>query len=164
MPNWIKNQVYAMNKTAELIAAFKGKDTDGNEQDVTFNAIIPTPEDVYQGPIGANSPANNWYAFNIENWGTKWDACEGTDLGDCVQFNTAWTTPEPIIKALAKKIDDVVFCIFADEDIGSNCGAYAFIPEGKKYDIKAAEMFAAYFYDGDEPEEYVRRAIEWRLE
>lgn len=164
MPNYIKNEVYALNKTKELIAAFRGKDAYGEEKDVTFNAIVPTPEDVYLGDIGANSPAKNWYAFNTENWGTKWDACDVSVDEDHVMFTTAWSTPEPIIKALAKKIDDVVFCIFADEDIGSNCGAYAFTPEGEMYEIKAAEMFAAYFYDGDEPDEYVRRALEWRME
>ena len=106
MPNYVKNLVYARNKTEELIAAFKGKDADGNEQEVTFNAIIPTPEDVYQGPVGESSPANNWYAFNTENWGTKWDACDGNVCYDHVEFNTASSTPEPVIKALAKKLND----------------------------------------------------------
>ena len=162
MPNYVKNLVYARNKTEELITAFKGKDADGNEQEVTFNAIIPTPEDVYQGPVGESSPANNWYAFNTENWGTKWDACDGNVCYDHVEFNTAWSTPEPVIKALAKKLNDAIICVYADEDIGSNCGAYVYFPDGKKVKIDPVEMFAAYVHYGDEPGHYARDYLSWK--
>ena len=176
MPNWVKNQVYARHKTAELIAAFKGKDANGIECEVTFNAIIPTPKNVYQGDIGANSPANNWYVFNNKYWGTKWDACDGIDCGDHVEFNTAWSTPEPVIKKLANMLNDTIICIYADEDIGSNCGAYVYFPDEEedaeseeeevdldknRIEIDPADMFAAYVHYGDEPGTYVKEYLDW---
>ncbi len=40
-------------------------------------------------------------------------------------FNTAWSTPEPVIKAFSKRFPSLVIKVrFADEDIGSNCGEY----------------------------------------
>lgn len=40
-------------------------------------------------------------------------------------FDTAWSHPEKIIRALSDKIPDLKFFIeYADEDIGSNCGEY----------------------------------------
>lgn len=161
MPNWVKNLVYARHKDEELIAAFEGKDAYGKEKDVTFNAIIPTPEDVYQGDIGENSPANNWLAFNTENWGTKWDACDGEVYYDHVEFNTAWSSPEPVIKALAKKLNDAVICVYADEDIGSNCGAYVYFPDGSKVAVDPVNMFAAYVHYADEPGTYVKQYLDW---
>ena len=161
MPNWVKNYVYARHKTEELIAAFKGKNAYGEERDVTFNAIVPTPGDVYLDDIGANAPANNWYVFNTKNWGTKWDACDGIDCYDHVEFNTAWSSPEPIIKALAKKLNDAIICVYADEDIGSNCGAYVYFPDGRKVEVDPADMFAAYVHYGDEPGTYVKEYLDW---
>ena len=45
--------------------------------------------------------ASNWYDWNNENWGTKWNACdtivtEPDEKGWCiVSFDTAWAQPEP---------------------------------------------------------------------
>lgn len=44
--------------------------------------------------------ASTWYNWCIENWGTKWNACEThtIDLGggwDLVTFDTAWDAPSP---------------------------------------------------------------------
>lgn len=164
MPNWVTNYVCARHKTKELIAAFKGKNAYGEEREITFNAIVPTPPDVFQGDVGRDSPANNWYVFNTENWGTKWDACDGYVSGDLVQFNTAWSTPEPIIKELAKLLNDAIICVYADEDIGSNCGAYVYFPDGNKVGIDPVDMFAAYVHCGDEPWEYVRQYLDWNYE
>lgn len=161
MPNWVKNLVYARHKDKELIAAFKGKNAYGEEKEVTFNAIVPTPPDVYLDDIGSNAPANNWYVFNTENWGTKWDACDGIDCYDHVEFNTAWSTPEPIIKALAEKLNDAIICIYADEDIGSNCGAYVCFPDGSKTEVDPADMFAAYVHYGQEPGDFVKEYLDW---
>ncbi|MFQ9830242.1 MAG: hypothetical protein ACLRXR_09100 [Alistipes putredinis] len=42
-------------------------------------------------------------------------------------FGTAWSTPEPIIKALSVKYPDVTFEVeYADEDVGNNVGSYSY--------------------------------------
>lgn len=55
-----------------------------------------------------------WYGWCIENWGTKWDSChvdvtESTDFRFSVRFDTAWSFPEPIIKALSEKFPELKF-------------------------------------------------------
>ena len=92
-----------------------------------FHSLI-TPDqsiwDEYYGsePIEGRSleeslkfASNHWYDWNIRNWGTKWNAydkvvCHNLDDESVdsyyitYEFNTAWSPPEGIMKALAKKI------------------------------------------------------------
>ena len=72
-----------------------------------------------------------WYDWNIDNWGTKWNAYGQPKGGfstkaTSFKFQTAWSHPEKMIKAISEKLPDVAFALeYADEDIGSNCGTYA---------------------------------------
>jgi len=77
-----------------------------------FNRLIPTPIHVYHGNIGEaeekDFPAN-WYTWNIEHWGTKWNACSSsyevmlaTD-NLVIEFSTAWKVPYPVIVAFANQ-------------------------------------------------------------
>ncbi|MDF9619550.1 hypothetical protein P5705_18035 [Pseudomonas entomophila] len=63
--------------------------------------------------------------FGRQAWGTKWNAYgQKVDLeGLCLSFDTAWNAPIPIFKALsALHPTEEITVVFADEDIGSNCG------------------------------------------
>jgi len=70
----------------------------------------------------------SWYDWAIKYWGTKWNAYQTIIESDCrVTFDTAWSTPEPVIYALSKKFPKNKFTLrYADEDIGSNCGRYSY--------------------------------------
>ena len=70
----------------------------------------------------------DWYGWSNANWGTKWNAYDQQELEfGTIQFDTAWSTPYPVMEALAKKYHNLTFEVkFADEDLGSNCGAYKF--------------------------------------
>lgn len=74
----------------------------------------------------------DWYNWNCENWGTKWNAyntaiTENSPFFTEIEFDTAWSTPDPIIKALSVKYPNCVFeVIYADEDWGSNSGNYSY--------------------------------------
>lgn len=55
-----------------------------------------------------------WYKWSINNWGTKWNACD--TIVDCdedgyetIQFLTAWSEPMPIYTKICE--------LFPDEDI-----------------------------------------------
>ncbi len=60
----------------------------------------------------SNHP-DNWYNWNINNWGTKWSAAEvWNDRADddgkvdghtSYNFDTAWSPAEPVVAALAEK-------------------------------------------------------------
>lgn len=64
--------------------------------------------------------------FNREVWGTKWNACDGfINANKEAEFDTAWTTPEPLMIKLSEKFpEDRIEVHYADEDIGYNCGYY----------------------------------------
>lgn len=63
--------------------------------------------------------------FAREKWGTKWNAYSqklSIDEG-FVQFDTAWSCPVALLKALSIKHPGIDIIVkYADEDIGCNCG------------------------------------------
>lgn len=63
--------------------------------------------------------------FGRQAWGTKWNAySQKIDVEGCsLSFDTAWNAPVPVFKALsALHPTEEITVLFADEDIGSNCG------------------------------------------
>lgn len=65
--------------------------------------------------------------FARKVWGTKWNACDPsatTDEGKA-SFDTAWSCPDGVLIELSKRFpEDTIEVVFADEDIGSNCGRF----------------------------------------
>jgi len=64
----------------------------------------------------------DWYEWSIQNWSTKWNASNGyvDDSAKCITFETAWSMPENVLKEVCKYTPLRV--LYADEDIGANCG------------------------------------------
>ena len=96
---------------------------------------------------------NDWYSWSVDNWGTKWNAGETSYDGGVLEFETAWSTPEPVMIELSDMNPDITFIVeYADEDIGSNCGKYTLkggVGEYVEYDgIGACEVW------GYDPAEY----------
>ena len=98
-----------------------------------------------------------WYEWHCDNWGTKWDAYEISEIerGDHsirIDFWTAWSTPEEVIKTLAEQHPDLTIAVdYADEDLGNNCGSYGFI-EGVAWENVGDFNFACDIW-GYDPEE-----------
>ena len=67
----------------------------------------------------------DWYDWRCAKWGTKWNVCHYRHQGGEVWFETAWSHPWPVLEALSRQFPDCVLTVsYADEDIGSNAGAY----------------------------------------
>lgn len=105
MPNYVTNKIIFPAEHAERV--FAACCTDGN---FDFEKIIPTPENMFRGHLSEEDrKANpvNWYDWCNSNWGTKWNAYDSSCKveGDhaIISFDTAWSVPEPIIKAFAEK-------------------------------------------------------------
>ncbi len=64
--------------------------------------------------------ATTWYDWRIQNWGTKWNACdtEIKENGDNVSvlFNTAWAPPINALNELAKHADFIDITHTEDDD------------------------------------------------
>lgn len=77
--------------------------------EVDFNILIPKPHYIFNNKSDGE---NNWFDWNCENWGTKWNACDDyverqSDEDVTISFMTAWSCPINWLYALAKKAKEV---------------------------------------------------------
>ena len=80
--------------------------------------------------------SSDWYGWNCDNWGTKWDCSDSTynEEDKILQFQTAWACPEKIIAEMKLSFPDLRFDgSYADEDFGSNVG---YIEDGLLYPLE----------------------------
>lgn len=104
MPNWCYNTLTISGKPKDLHKFIKQVKDD--ERVFSFEKIIPMPE----------SEKDNWYEWRVKNWGTKWnsnieyDTFDNWEQGDIkVEFNTAWSMPEPILLGVSKQHPKLYF-------------------------------------------------------
>lgn len=114
-----------------------------------FNKIIPEPETIDECPEKfrrtekkdtietlEDRPWFNWYAWRLTYWGTKWGAYDGY----CIQgattftfvFSTAWSVATPIINKLPL-LGFNFEVLYADEDLGVNCGKLWYNAKAKEW-------------------------------
>ncbi len=127
----------------------------------------------------------DWYGWSSDKWGTKWNAYSQELREDgVIKFETAWSTPEPVICALSRMFPDAQFDVrYADEDFGHNVGEYTYVdgemvesaqPEGgsdEAYELAAditgyEDYFTDRIYDieaesVEELEDYEKAAIRY---
>lgn len=136
MPNHIINILRFKNLDKENIETLiSGLTTVTNgERFFDFNKIIKTPDYIYQGNLGEKEREkygkNNWYDWNREHWGTKWNAYDqriikGKSYVEFI-FSTAWTMPYLIYEKLRDLGLDFEVK-YADEDLGHHCGTFKYI-------------------------------------
>jgi len=84
--------------------------------------------------------ASTWYEWSIENWGTKWNAYSTSQYGNAIAFDTAWSMPDPIFRALSARYPKLTFRVdYAEGDIGSNCGTCVYNAGQLVEEIEPAE-------------------------
>jgi len=85
MPNWCMNSLTVSHTDKDMVQKFADAYNTGN----VCQQFIPMPE------------GEDWYSWNVSNWGTKWDFGKG-ELDDPVtikdgkvniSFETAWSPP-----------------------------------------------------------------------
>lgn len=105
MPNHVTNKLIfdAVHGDHVFETCFKNDKFD-------FNTLIPQPPHVYNGDLSSEDEQDfkcNWMSWNIENWGTKWNAYDTSwrieDGKAIITFDTAWRVPYPVIVAFANK-------------------------------------------------------------
>jgi hypothetical protein len=155
MPNHIYNVVTfdcSHERTEEILKAVEMEGCGLGSID--FEKLIPMPDDVYRGPLGAKEMAmypgeKNWYDFSVRFWGSKWNSY-GYDYlpkkDDALVFNTAWSAVPQVIAKLSETYPEVTvdYC-WADEDFGSNTGRLQF---------KNGEVIDGYIPADQSPEAY----------
>ena len=86
MPNWCQNVAYIDHEDKQKID-FMVEELDKKEPQL-FNSVMPRPVEEEE----------NWYDWNVSNWGTKWDASVYDHHTDAdgqlyISFDTAWGPP-----------------------------------------------------------------------
>jgi len=93
MPNWCYNTVVISNDDETLIDALEQELIKGETAQV-FNHLLPRPA----------TEEENWYEWNINNWGTKWDVTpydwdrNGNSI--TMNFDSAWSPPVTLYETL----------------------------------------------------------------
>ena len=111
MPNWVFNRlvVYADEATLDAVSLAveqvappdevgdggSGEADQVEESVFSFGRLLPRPGGV------------DWYMWNVEHWGTKWDAQDAQRCrapGELTfEFDTAWSAPLPVVEHLAQR-------------------------------------------------------------
>ena len=139
MPNWCFNRLTISGNADVNIFYNENKSStfeDGETlvRELDFNNSVPAPDNIYQGPLGVaernlHGPLN-WYSWNCDNWGTKWNACNVyKDLyPDTIiyTFETAWSPPINWLKTTAIKYPDYEFKLEFNEEAEMFEGVYIY--------------------------------------
>lgn len=171
MPNNVSHIAEFSGKQEDvdfLLSILKTDENDNGEQwtrHIDFNNIIPQPKSLFQGGIGRKEEEEtrgwNWYDWNRENWGTKWNAYSIEREGNTITFDTAWASPTPVMEKLhgiCVKYHVLCEVTYADEDSGYNTGHYLLGGaefEYIEYKNGSKKAWEAYRKTHDDWEEYL---------
>ena len=178
MPNWVYNHL-DIEGSKEDISAIKTQlnqpfqrqhdqwnmETKQMEiQDTTYsnpvfafwNIIKPTNLEAYnkQSEHSLDKPidfsGDNWYDWNVRNWGTKWDVAvhdndkypetelvEESETTLAYRFNTAWSPPSEALSELSAQYPNVVMSFSYEEETG--WGGEATIQDGSYEETQSYE-------------------------
>lgn len=133
MPNWCYNDLTITGKPKMINKLLKQVKSD--EQEFDFNNVIPMPNGV------------DWYSWCIDNWGTKWNACDVTVSGDWeegevnIYLETAWSPPEPVFRKLAEQNPTLTFIHKTYEEGMSFYGTLKY--KGKRVEVLEEGSFTS---------------------
>ena len=152
MPNYCANELVIKGSASDINEVVSQILTEGN---LDFEKIIPspaTPEEcdkryLLQSQMGIMPTENklwfNWYLWNRENWGTKWNAWD-TQVSDIIHtedgkakiiinFFTAWVPAIPVMEELINNHPELNIIAVYDEP---GMGFYGYVDNiGDHYDI-----------------------------
>jgi len=111
MPNWCDNTL-TITGPEDQIREFRDRARNlhpGEITDLCFNKIIRRPPE----------EDDNWYNWNRENWGVKWDVTAHLEIyGDRhieYQFDSAWSPPIKFCEKASELFPDLTFKIWFEE-------------------------------------------------
>lgn len=127
MPNWCENTLKVLGKEKEL-KKFRIK-VATKKTALSLEKLFPLPKALKDTKSPVEKPnkklikkfgADNWYDWQIKNWGTKWDIdAELLEDEECGQlrysFSSAWAPPIEALKNASKLYPELVFILSYDE-------------------------------------------------
>ena len=97
MPNHVYNTLFSTGKPITMEKLHNAsKELNGG----LAMLLMPRPQE----------EENNWYHWNLDNWGTKWGCYDQDIEGDMMRFTTAWgTISDELLDRIAKHFPNFVF-------------------------------------------------------
>jgi hypothetical protein len=163
MPNWVYNGLTVTGDSADINRFVEqvgqpyetrhyNWETKQNEprmnENVGFsfwNIVAPDESirDEYWATADHTAGPNNWYPWNNENWGTKWDAAEvhierHADDHLQVSFQTAWSPPYPVVEQASVQFPMLTFTLEWEEEQGF--GAEVEVKEGEFTELRSWDI------------------------
>jgi hypothetical protein len=140
MPNWCSNQVTLTGpkeKIDQIIVELEKSNSIDNSYEI-LNVLRPRPAE-----------QEDWYSWNVDNWGTKWDiTVGGYEVIDentvSFTFDSAWSPPTALYEYL--------------ETEGWNVDAYYYEP-GMAYCGRYLDGYDDYYEYGDKSADEVAEMI-----
>ena len=131
--NWIKMNKANKKRFRELYGVAD------ESAEFSFEMVIPSPKTEAECPSRYKQPSHcveqpacpwfNWYDWNVDHWGVKWDAGEDVGaVGDLtstkgLRFDTVWGPPIPVYKKMAQDGLEFTFRWYGPRtDIDCGCG------------------------------------------
>lgn len=138
-PNWARSQNKIDASEMEAIKNDLIKYNSTANPNDAYQPVLRTEEDIIN--FGKQAVENvirygyqDWYDWRIENWNTKWEACNTNyypEDATTIYFQTAWADVRNLIKELSRKHPKNTFEYnFAEEQMGYYCG-YVHFKNGK---------------------------------
>jgi hypothetical protein len=136
MPNWCQNTLVLEHEDPAMIIRAVNAFADGRFCDEFIpcpaelkDATSPNREEKSAAVLIEKYGYADWYSFQVNNWGTKWDfgssdgINEFTETSLTVYFDSAWSPPI----ALMEKLEDLGFTVdlMYNEPGMAFCGRYA---------------------------------------
>jgi len=119
MPNWCSNTANFHNDNIEEVAKLESflKALDEREKKSDDSGLFS-----YFSPIPIVE-SENWYDWNISNWGTKWEASiysweKLSDNHIVINFDTAWAPPIPFYQYVAENTEFYVNATYWEPSMG----------------------------------------------
>ena len=130
MPNWCENTL-EVSGTTEDIKAFKTqakKEEGEHKTDLSLAQFVPLPAELKDTRSPALKPNkkliaqlgfDNWYDWQIHNWGTKWDvnATLSSEKPRTLHyfFDTAWSPPTAWLEKVSAMFPNLKFKLKYEE-------------------------------------------------
>jgi hypothetical protein len=112
MPNWTSNIIRVKGSSIEQVAEFLVF-VRGGKRLFDFDRIIPMPE-----LLRHSHTQDGVWEWATQHWGTKWNTYDvSVSIAERgikntrveIRFDTAWSAPLPIFRAIAAKFPQLVF-------------------------------------------------------
>lgn len=132
MPNWCSNSVKLFHELKEKVDALEMELQKGDDAQL-FNHLIPRPLEEEE----------NWYMWNVNNWGCKWDATvydwERIDENTItISFDTAWSPPSALFETICEE-DWIIEAFYHEPGMGFIGKFQDGIDEFYEYDLSDLE-------------------------